>query len=85
MPAQIRRAINDPSPGVANRFVKRHVQARARLNGRAVRLVMVHQPKCDFTSGLFKTTSAQMPRGSPNRQQGEMHGTMAIMLAVSAN
>jgi hypothetical protein len=46
---------------------------------------MVHQLNCDFTSGLFKTTSAQMPKGSPKTQQGEMHGTMATMLAVSAN
>ena len=42
------------------------------------------QVNCDFTSGLDKTTSAQMPMGKPTRQQGETQGTTARMLAVIA-
>jgi hypothetical protein len=44
---------------------------------------MVHQVKCDFTSGLFKTTNAQMPKGSPNRQQ-HWQGNIAATEATVA-
>lgn len=38
-----------------------------------------------FTSGFASTTSAQMPMGNPTRQQGEMQGASARMLAVIAH
>jgi hypothetical protein len=41
--------------------------------------------KEDFTIGSLRTTSAQMPKGIPNRQQGEMQGIRAIMDAAMAN
>ena len=40
------------------------------------------QVKWARTSGLLRTTKAQMPMGSPIRQQGEMQGMMATMLAA---
>lgn len=42
----------------------------------------VAQWNCDFTSAFDKTTIAQMPIGKPMRQQGDVHGIIARMLAV---
>jgi hypothetical protein len=42
------------------------------------------QLNCDLTSGLLNTTNAQMPKGSPSRQHGDTHGSMARMQAAKA-
>ena len=49
-------------------------------------LKQCHQVKWDLTSGLFMTTNAQMPKGSPSRQQQlTVTGSMATMHATMAS
>ena len=42
------------------------------------------QRKALFTSGFVSTTSAQIPTGIPSKQQGDVQGIIAKMLAATA-
>lgn len=86
MPAKMHRAFSEPIPGVA-RFCMTHAHARSELNGRSGGTGIGVQLKWDFTSGLLKTTSAQMPKATPirNPQQGVRQGTIERLAAAREN
>ena len=86
MPAKIRRALSEPIPGVA-RFCMTHAHARSELNERSDGTGIGVQLKWDFTSGLLKTTNAQMPNARPRKKplHGVKHGTIERPAAANEN
>ncbi len=53
------------------------------LKGPACNGFGARQPlNADFTSWFMSTTMAQMPRGRPRKQQGEVQGSAAITAAA---
>ena len=86
MPENIRRALNEPIPGVA-RFCRTHAHARSEFNERSDGTGIGVQLKWDFTSGFLKTTSAQIPNARPSKKplHGVRHGTVERPAAANEN